>query len=738
MQDNARLRFGKFEYDSKTGKLFQGDRSVKIQPQPLRLLRVLLQNPGEIVPREHLRASVWGDATFVEFDQGLNYCIRQIRLALRDGASKPLYIETLPKQGYRFIAPVTVAADTSESCAAHFSGVERPDPNDVLVETPAVQMQAAALGPAEHSPALVARSTFLWRVALSIFAVLTLGGVAVYSSFQIRPAEVKYTQLTDFTDSALAPALSPDGRMVAFIRGSKSFLTADQIYVMVLPNGDPRRLTDDPRPKYNVAFTPDGAQVAYTVLEIPNWDTYTVSVLGGDPQLFLRNAAGLTWVDQQQLLFSRIRSGQHMGVATGVATGQEFHDLYFPPHERAMAHYSSASPDHKSVLVVEMDEKGQWGPCRLIPFGGPFGSRPVGPQGSCKSAAWSPDGSWMYFSASVDGHSRLWRQRFPDGEPEPITSGPIEAEGVAVAQDGHSIVTSMGVHQSAIWIHDDGGERSLSSEGEIVSDISPPSFGAHDRVLYYLLQRGSDRAGPELWRTTVNTGKSEAMFPGVSMVAFDISPDDKQVVFSGAMRGGPTQLWLAPLDRSSPARRIGGSSETRPHFGPNGQILFQAIEGNFNYLEQMNPDGSRRSKVIPYPIVAIQGISPERRWVMALVPVPEGIGTRPMAVPVDGGTPRVMCANLCNPKWSSSGKFVVVPVEAPSRAGPGRSLAIPVGPGEVLPQLPTGGIEPLASASVIAGAQSIPRGELVPGRDPAHYAYVNVTVHQNLFRISLP
>ena len=96
-----------------------------------------------------------------------------------------------------------------------------------------------------------------------------------------------------------------------------------------------------------------------------------------------------------------------------------------------------------------------------------------------------------------------------------------------------------------------------------------------------------------------------------------------------ATRGGTTQLWLAPVDRSSPARRIGDSGETRPHFGPRGQILFQATEGNFNYLEQMNPDGSGRSKVVPYPINTIQSISPGRRWVMARVPVLEGTGVGP-------------------------------------------------------------------------------------------------------------
>ena len=109
---DVRLRFGDYELDSRSGKLLRGGRPVKIQPQPLRVLGILAERPGEIVSREQLRDHIWGDATFVEFDQGLNYCIRQIRIALRDEASEPAYIETLPKQGYRFIAPIVVITPT--------------------------------------------------------------------------------------------------------------------------------------------------------------------------------------------------------------------------------------------------------------------------------------------------------------------------------------------------------------------------------------------------------------------------------------------------------------------------------------------------------------------------------------------------------------------------------------------------------------------------------------------------
>src|SRR5262249_44430653 len=158
-------------------------------------------------------------------------------------------------------------------------------------------------------------------------------------------------------------------------------------------------------------------------------------------------------------------------------------------------------------------------------------------------------------------------------------------EGVAVEKNGRSIITSLGEHASSVWIHDLNGERSMSSEGEIVADISRPSFAADDRLLYYLLRHRWDGSAPPLWRMMVDSGRSEAVFPGVSMTAYDVSPDGKQVVYAAAGHTGTSELWLAPVDRSSPARRIADGGATRPHFGPHGQILFQATEGNFSYLE---------------------------------------------------------------------------------------------------------------------------------------------------------
>lgn len=724
---NGRARFGDYEVDSQSGKLLRNGWPVKIQPQPLRVLGVLLERPGEIVSREQLRERIWGNATFVEFDQGLNYCIRQIRLALHDDAVQPVFIETLPKQGYRFIAPVSSVPNGAKLSA--------PTQEATVDGNTATSLGPPDLGPVPPAPHPPKR--FTWAVLAAVCAVLAIAASFLYPLIRPRPPGIKYTQLTDFTDSAVAPALSPDGRMIAFIRGGESFLTADQIYVKMLPNGEARRLTNDTRLKYNVAFSPDGSQIAYTVLG-PPWATYTVSVFGGDSRLLLSNAAGLTWMDQHQLLYSAVRSGQHMGIVTGTATHENFRELYFPAHERAMAHFSYASPDRASALVVEMNGKGAWTPCRLISLAGSFHTRVIGPEGACTSAGWSPDGSWMYFTAAVEGQTHLWRQRFPNGRPEQLTFGPIEEEGVAVDRDGRSVITSMGVHESAIWVHDAGGDRPLSSEGEVMAGWSTPIFGADGKTLYYLLQHPSAGSGQELWRMAVAFGVGEAVLPGISMLSFDVSPDEKQVVYASSAPNGKSQLWLAPIDRSAPPKRIGNSGEMSPHFGPRGQILFQLAEGNFNYLEQMDQNGSGRSKVVPYPISFIQAVSPGRHWVMAVAPLLDGNGVAPVAIPVEGGPPRRVCESFCLPKWSSNGKFLFVPVEAASRTALGRSLAIPVGAGESLPEFPPDGIQLMAAPTAMPGAKSFGRADFIPGDDLSHYAYVNTTVHRNLYRVSIP
>ena len=106
MNDTARnRRFGPFELDLDAGQLLKNGRVIRIQPQPFRLLCLLTSRPGALITREEIQASLWAGDTFVDFEQGVNFAVKQVRDALGDRAEDPHYVQTVPKRGYRFLAP---------------------------------------------------------------------------------------------------------------------------------------------------------------------------------------------------------------------------------------------------------------------------------------------------------------------------------------------------------------------------------------------------------------------------------------------------------------------------------------------------------------------------------------------------------------------------------------------------------------------------------------------------------
>src|SRR5947207_4730803 len=108
------VRFGTYEIALHSGELRKAGVRIRVQQQPLRLLEILLEHPGEVVTREELRSRIWPNENFGDFDQAVNVAVAKLRGALGDSADNPRYIETLPRRGYRFIAPVSIVNPSND------------------------------------------------------------------------------------------------------------------------------------------------------------------------------------------------------------------------------------------------------------------------------------------------------------------------------------------------------------------------------------------------------------------------------------------------------------------------------------------------------------------------------------------------------------------------------------------------------------------------------------------------
>jgi eukaryotic-like serine/threonine-protein kinase len=573
----------------------------------------------------------------------------------------------------------------------------------------------------------------IWAGVSLLVAVLVVAAIVIWrkSASVAPPDSSQWVQLTNFTDESFDPALSPDGRMLAFLRSTGGLA---QLYVKLLPEGEPVQLThDETKIKLAPVFSPDGSRIAYGTSE-HNWQTWVVPVLGGQPQLLLSNASGLSWIDARHVMFSEIKSGVHLSVVTATESRSEQRDVYVPPDVNHMAHISYLSPDHKWVLVVEMGADMGMIPCQLVPFsGGP--ARSVGPQsGGCEYAAWSPDGKWMYFDSDAGSRGyHIWRQAFPDGVPQQLTASLGEEEGIAMAPDGQSLITSVGSSERSVWVHDQQGDRQVSSQGY---SRSPRLSSDGSRVFYV---ESSDKSQTyrdgELWVSDLSTGQSSKVLPGIAILDFSISPDDKQVVFETIDANGQHHLWLSSTEHRFAPRQIGPAGNNYlVQYSPSGRIYYLGSEGGHTYLYRMKDDGTQEEKISSEPVDYAFGISPDERFVVVSRSASKEENWQDVeAVPVAGGPWVPLCSGWCDVEWSRDGKVMYFYWR--SFTGNARTYVVPIIPGSDLPKLPKSGFQSEKELRTVT--TQVLEGNVSPGPDSSRYTFSKETTHRNLYRVPL-
>jgi DNA-binding winged helix-turn-helix (wHTH) protein/Tol biopolymer transport system component len=266
---HSRLRFGLFEADPSSGELYRRGRRVPLQEQPFRILAMLLERPGEVVTREEVRKQLWPDGMFVDFDEGLDTALKKLRYALGDSAQNPTFIETIPRRGYRFIAPVT-----NGDFGAIRKAVDAPSPplpNNLLTGDKPERKYLAVIA-----------------AALVLVAALGIYRLRL-NSRPFRAEKMEITKLTD-TGNATYVALSPDGRYVVYALrvGGKQGLWLRQ----VATRSDVQIMAPEASGFDGISFSLDGNYI-YFVRELDDDPgikyLYAMPALGGQARLLIKD-----------------------------------------------------------------------------------------------------------------------------------------------------------------------------------------------------------------------------------------------------------------------------------------------------------------------------------------------------------------------------------------------------------------------------------------------------------------
>ena len=527
------VRFGVFEVDLRSGELRKAGAKLKISGQPFQVLAMLLENPGEIVTREELLKRLWPD-TFVDGDHNLNTAINKIREVLGDSAENPRFVETLPRRGYRFIAPV--------------EGARPALPPDPVSIPPVPVVRSVRWG--------VLRT----GVLIGAIVLIAIAGIFLYRRHRVSDPVVQQRALTRLTsDDGLQTGAtwSPDGRFIAYSsdRGGKY-----DIWIQQISGGDPIQITKGPGQNWMPDWSPDGKYIAYRSEE-GEGGIYITPALGGTG--LQRKIASFGYYphwspDGSRILFQSA-SGLWKNLFVVGLNGNPPREVMTDLPQNSYATFSAWHPDGRRITTWIVDDL-VTGPRSPLPHfltkplnGGPAIETKLPPglqkQMAAVAAApgiaewrldfrfaWAPSGKAIYFERTFRGARNVWR----------MTVDPVTLQATSVER----LTTSPGV-DAELSVSPDGSKIAFTSERQQIRAWAFPFDANHGRV-----------TGPGQPVTS----------PGIEAWSFNLSRDGKRLIVWGN-QDGRQRAWekLLPSGRETPL--VGDDSYNRnpPALSPDGK-----------------------------------------------------------------------------------------------------------------------------------------------------------------------
>jgi Tol biopolymer transport system component/DNA-binding winged helix-turn-helix (wHTH) protein len=622
------VRFAVFEFDLETGELRKHGLRIKLQGQPIRVLTMLIERAGDVVAREELQKRLWPVDTYVDFEHSLNAAIKRLRAALGDSADAPRYVETLPRQGYRFVAPLSAQAALQPPEGRAVAGVPQADAGNERSAEWRLVLLLTAVG-----------------VALVMIASLWLRRTEYFWRNPIMNA--RYQTVTDSDAVEQAAAVSRDGHFVAFLsdRDGKT-----DVWLTQVGSGQFHNLTRGSEPQLvnpsvrTLGFSPDASFVTFWVRkggssgDISIW---AVPTLGGEPKPYLEGVAESNWSsDGTRLAYHTPGPGDPLFVSDGSRRPAD-RSIFTAP-SGLHSHFPLWSPDGAFVYFVQGSLPDRMDIWRIAPTGG-RSERITSHNAPVSYPVMLNRRTLMYLAADPDGAGPgLYSVDVERRIPHRLTSGLDRYTSLDASADGRRLVATRATTERTLWRLQMADSLAGASEAAPVPLKISTGF--------------SPRLGSNYLLYVSATGSSESV----------------RKLSDGTSR----ELW------SAPEAQIFGA----PAISPNGQnIAFSVRQHGQTFLYVIQADGEN-AKILTDSL-DLQGApawAPDGRSITSAAN-DHGV-PRLFRVPIDGRPPvRFLQESSVDPAWAPDGSLVVYsgpdigttfPVRAATAEGTSRPMPV--------------------------------------------------------------